>query len=377
MIPLTTYRVMKGYLCMFVFACDLELARPVSARAESAKLAGVPVQRFTKPIVRAGTYVDGEQRYDITNADLERWARNFSAMKANGFTVTIPDDHDTVGESEHTFGVVNELYQIGDTLHMIATITGSKGIEMALTVGSSIGVTENDWRDGENNSYEGNVLHHVAMTPVPVVGGLGTFIPIELALKAKHSETEIMDIDKAALCGAFKLSAKTKDAEVLTKVTDAHQAIVDAAEADKTKVVTLSQQVKDLKAAAKPGAPVVEVDENMLTLARDNVDLQLSASVQSGRMTPAARKLFEAELVDGDKLSMRLSQGGGLGFYKQVLKIINANDPKELKEVSGAQTGSMELSDGLKGKDKVNLLHADADRRAKAATPNQRTGYSN
>ena len=157
-------------------ACILRLRTgPARAVAKGRRVAGQPVRRFLKELIKAGHYVkesDGLE-FDVTPALIEHWAATFARMRANGLNVPVPSGHTHDGAANR--GWVRHLFRAGDSLYGVVDLVGD-GIPMAATNDVSIYAVP-EFTDGHGNRYRWPILH-VALCTDPVVPGLGGFLPI-------------------------------------------------------------------------------------------------------------------------------------------------------------------------------------------------------
>ncbi len=170
-------------------ACFLRL-RTGAARsvAKGRTVAGQPVRRILKELIKAGHYVkesDGLE-FNVTPALLEHWAATFARMRANGLNVPVPSGHTHDGAANR--GWVWHLFRAGDSLYGVVDLVGD-GIPMAATNDVSIYAVP-DFTDGHGNRYQWPILH-VALCTDPVVPGLGGFLPIAAALDSPPADAPV------------------------------------------------------------------------------------------------------------------------------------------------------------------------------------------
>ena len=170
-------------------ACFLRL-RTGAARsvAKGRTVAGQPVRRFLKELIKAGHYVkesDGLE-FNVTPALLEHWAATFARMRANGLNVPVPSGHTHDGAANR--GWVRHLFRAGDSLYGVVDLVGD-GIPMAATNDVSIYAVP-EFTDGHGNRYQWPILH-VALCTDPVVPGLGGFLPIAAALDSPPADAPV------------------------------------------------------------------------------------------------------------------------------------------------------------------------------------------
>ncbi len=177
-------------------ACFLRL-RTGAARAvaRERRVAGQPVRRFLKELIKAGHYVkeaDGLE-FDVTPMLLEHWAATFARMRANGLNVPVPSGHTHDGAANR--GWVRHLFRAGDSLYGVVDLVGD-GIPMAATNDVSIYAVP-EFTDGHGNRYRWPILH-VALCTDPVVPGLGGFLPIAAAIDSPPADVPVFRRQTAA-----------------------------------------------------------------------------------------------------------------------------------------------------------------------------------
>lgn len=314
----------------------------------------IPQRKFRKEIIRIGTYVKGDQQFEVTPSTLRNWIRQFRTMKRNGVKVPIPLSHDEDGESDKNRGWVNDLFVEGDSLFMTCTLIGNDAIETASRSDVSL-YSPPTFQDGKGNEYK-RPITHVALTTHPVVPGLSDFVPLAASLTCKETE---MDLGKLGKALSLDLGDKDKAEETIAAAFAQLRKDIDG---EKKKREAAEKERDALKVKVKP---VTEPDDTLVSLAADNRTMKLKQLVEAGRITPVVRDKLEALYVGDDNAALILSlKAGTQGEFDKVVAALAENDPVKLKESTGPQT--IKLSDSRKT-DEVNPLIADAERRAKAA----------
>ncbi len=177
-------------------ACFLRL-RTGAARAVAKRrsVAGQPVRRFLKELIKTGHYVkecDGLE-FDVTPDLLAHWAATFARMRANGLNVPVPSGHTHDGAANR--GWVRHLFRAGDSLYGVVDLVGD-GIPLAATNDVSIYAVP-EFTDGHGNRYQWPILH-VALCTDPVVPGLGGFLPIAAALDSPPADAPVFQMQTVA-----------------------------------------------------------------------------------------------------------------------------------------------------------------------------------
>lgn len=137
---------------------------------------GSPVKSYVKDLIRVGPWRDPRtgDTFNVTTEDLDRWAGEFSRMKANGVRVPVPEGH--TDEASANRGYVEGMFHDGTTLFGNIDLIGEDAIAMASRTEVSI-YAPASLTDGQGVKYD-NPIAHVALTPVPVISGQGGFVPI-------------------------------------------------------------------------------------------------------------------------------------------------------------------------------------------------------
>lgn len=329
---------------------------------------GAKVGRYRKEIIKVGEYVKKADnlRFVITPATLSHWVDTFRAMRENGVKIPVPLVHDenVTLDSESNRGWVDDLFVVDDALVMTCELF-DKDVENLVKRNDVSLFSPPEWTDGRGNRYV-RPIQHIALTPVPVVPGLGDFVPIA----ASFGDTK-MSVDLKQLGADIgikeELTAKNAGELILAFCTDLKDQVKTATD----KTASLS---KELEAAKKKPEPPdkknpAEVHPTVLRLAHRNRTMQVDALVAGARLTPAVRDKIKARKIgerDGDmaalKLSLEQEHEDDFDFW---MEMFAENDPVKLGEQTGAQT-KLELSDPNKGID-GDVLVKDAERRAKAA----------
>lgn len=308
---------------------------------------GVPRRIYAKDIIRTGRFVKAEDElsFEVDERLLDHWVRTFEAMQKVGVSVPVVAGHDGANDPDAVRGRVLSLWRDGDRLVMRAEMVGEDGILAAERSDVSI-YSPPDFTDGEGNEYTQPILH-VALTPNPVIPGLGAFIPLAASRRLKLAqEPAIMDALKkiAAALGIAEedLADETKAEELIIA------AIGKLADSKKVEASLDTPEPKDDGAS-----PAIEasrkVDPLTVRLVADANRTKLGALVSAGKITPAVRDKLEAELIgkDGAALALSLSKGDENRTFDAVVAALADNDPVKLAEQTKAQV--LSLSDGRKG----------------------------
>jgi len=334
---------------MILLSPETPLAMAGSAREEG----GQPVRRFTKQLIRKGSYhkaADGIS-FEVTDKALDHWAATFSAMKENGVKVPIPSGHSV--DPEDNRGWLVDMYREGDALVGVLDLVGEHGIEMAGTSDVSI-YAPGQWTDGHGNTYT-RPIRHVALCTDPVIPGLSGFVAVSASLGAAPEDVPVFTF-KTKGTPSMDLKKIQTELGIQTDMTDDNagdlilSGVVDLKKKQSTLEATSVSLVAKCDAMEKrladSGKSPVAPDPLMLSLASDNCKMKLDGLVQAGKVTPAVRDGLH-DLFVGDKgtaLALSLSSGQGMSHIDRLVEILALNIPVTLGEQTGRQSGDLQLS---------------------------------
>lgn len=311
-------------------ACFLRLRTgQARALAKGRSVAGQPVRRFLKELIKTGHYVkeaDGLE-FDVTPALLEHWAATFARMRANGLRVPVPNGHTHDGAANR--GWVRHLFRAGDSLYGVVDLVGD-GIPMAATNDVSIYAVPK-FTDGRGNRYRWPILH-VALCTDPVVPGLGGFLPIAAALDSPPADAPVFRMRTAAdprmpgaagaaagpnqrdflrkpLAGATMSIVDTSgQASAVDQISQAFsQAVLDVLQDDELDLKGKLARIKEILTAQEKAMAVFDEDENASPAsvpgpatggAAAPEDLAGMSPVVAARMGPIVARNRRHELAD-------------------------------------------------------------------------------
>lgn len=305
-----------------------------------ADVNGAPVFRFKKQLIRIGDYVKESDNleFSITQSTLRHWVATFQAMQENGVEVPVPLGHSF--DALQNRGYLRGLSIEGDFLVGLIDLIGKDAVELAARNDVSLYVPAS-FTDGKGKRYVRPIIH-VALTPYPVVPGLGDFQAVAASFvkeKAKMDWTKIRE--------ALGIKAELKDENA--------EALLLAAFEEAKKPVT--------PATTPEPKPTVELSPVVLELAIDNRKLKLGQLVDARRITPATRDKLVALFTKKETLALSLTNGDS---FNELVAVLADNDVLPLKgEQTGPQT-PVALSNAATQDGKDPLVE-DAKRRAEAA----------
>lgn len=368
--------------------------------------------RYRKHILKLGKFVKKSDnlRFEITPREFDHFERTFSQMQQNGVKVPLPLGH--TDDDHKNRGWVVGIERSTDDPNFLDAIIECDRPELIKENDVSVFVPPS-FTDGEGNEYM-RPIRHVALTPYPVIPGLGEFKAIAASFEDGDVSPEYdgsgADLSYEALLREAESLGEIADAndkmDDHRKAAFAYQRAADVAEKDgkdasncRSKAaahadeagITLSYDEDDtdslmlMRLSTKLGKPVSEDDvfkalkcadepkprpkKKTLKLAMDNRENRLRSLVKDGKATRAqvgtlakvhcSRKAVTLSLSD-DPEEAALSDSA----FNAAVAALSMNPKNSLLagEKSGPQT-KMELANELI-LDTSNPLLADAEARA-------------
>lgn len=314
-------------------AFDLADVSPWVCSDETNKL-------YRKKILKVGNFeksTDGI-KFDVTPRSLDHLVNTFKEMRANGVRVPLPMGH-TTDESKNK-GWVVDMEHDGESLWATIQFTVDNAEELTKSNDVSVYIPH-EKKDGQGRLYH-RPITHVALTPYPVIPGLGDFQAVAASF-VKESSMDWSKLQKAL--------------GISTVMTDENAVglIAEAFEKAKTPVATTPIS------ASQPPA--------VINIVKDNRRMRLDSLVTAGKLSPAVRD----ELIvafNADKAIALSFDTPDADNFDLVVKALEKNEPLKAGVKSGIQ-----LSDPLKtgNTGETSPLVEDAKRRAAAASKQVRT----
>ncbi len=317
---------------------------------------GVGIRKFRKELVRTGVYYKANtgKTFSINEALLDHWVMSFNTFMLTGLEVPVIPSHSEVDKG---LGYLTSVERVGGSLYGILELSGAEAEDLVRNNNVSI-YSPAEYVDGFGNFYS-RPLVHVALTPFPLIPGLGKFESLAASLLVNMEP--IMDEKK--LRELFGISEEVKSEELAvtieasltdmrTKLAAKEEEVNVLKKANDDQTLELSQ----IKQKQKP-------DSALLELAAENLELSLTGLVNNGNILPIVKtKLLDA-LVGKDNETLCLSiQNGTLPVVKSIVAALSENTAFNKEELSGAQ--DLELS--ARGKVEKSAVVKDAEERANA-----------
>lgn len=246
----------------------------------------VPVAYFWKDSIQAGQYVHPgtQQKLSVDAARIDGWVDKFHQMRAAGIEIPTPIDHSD--KAKDNLGFVVDAKRTGDRLSLLHQVIGEDAAMTALRNRCSLCI-EPDYVDERGKSW-GDAFTHSAFTPVPVVSGMGSFVPFA-ASRDRQSETPIFylsadsggpEMDYKILREILGVAADVPDDKLLDQVkvlkTTAATATANLSRAETAegKVSELTAKVTTL--SRTPTAPDPEMLRDRCENTRDKINLSMA-----------------------------------------------------------------------------------------------------
>lgn len=282
---------------------------------EPAGEGGTEASYVDKDVIALGTYTsdDWDEPLEVTAERMDRWISGFNAMDAKGVSVPLLTKHKFSDvEPKEVLGYVTGM-RVTDDGRFVARIHANDPAARAdmERVGQvSIGLLKN-LKDGTGHEY-GEAINHVALTPTPVVPNQGPFISIAaerggagVVLKRKAAVKEGKDMmDMQAFSRGLRALVTQYADRDPDKLLDLLLEKIDTVDIPNALVAFESGAKALERKASKP----VGLDPEVRDLLRDSLSGQLDALVESGRITPDARKDLAGALLGEDRMLTRGDQ---------------------------------------------------------------------
>lgn len=325
-----------------------------------------PITYLDKDTIEEGQYVDPKTGGVVkaSRKDINEWARKLNEMSAAGvLEPSVPMDHSR--KSTDNLGIVKraKVREVGGKARLVLThaLVGEEAPLIALRNRSSLGIDPN-YVDGKGKKW-GSCIVHSAITPDPVVAGMGCFTPAQLSrgqagntvyLLSRKEPVMAMDPKrKKSLCKMLGMDDSTPDETLMSKVPDedAQDQIakqdedmktlgrhIEKLNGDLTAVTAERDAAKNEVVTLSRGEPENEPDESTLYMLSRSLQTEREAAIVAGGIDEATAKKIDGILNENGKPSkIALSRIGDdmepVAF--KVWQALRANKPV----VHGGKTG--------------------------------------
>lgn len=351
------------------------------------EVSGQPASYFWKELIKTGEYVNEPRKFELSVPDdrIKGWAKTGKAMLAAGVRIPIVCDHSE--KARDAVGNVIDFKADASGLLSLCQFIGPDAPLLAARNDVSVGIREK-FIDGSGRDW-GDAITHVALTPVPVVGGLDPFIaasrsddsdPVLLKLKAA-SRVAADDVPASIPAttpnsggtAMYQCSLSPEQLEKFKKLVPGgdtltpetlHEKLLHAMSQSETQRLMslntdLTTQVREMSAKMpKPMDPDAEA------LVIDSAKVKFDSLAARGAITPAVKdKLLSLLVTDGTKnntiaLSRSSNPQGDKPLAFAIADALVDNKPVAPGTATGLQTLSRSVPD--EGE-------ADAEKRKKDA----------
>lgn len=336
------------------------LASPAVAVGTQINAGGVPTQKLRKEIIRVGEFAKGDKPISISLDLLNHWATTFHKMAEAGIKIPVPKDHSM--KAEDSMGNVVDMFVEGDSLIGVLEMIGQDAITMALRNGVSL-YSPADWQDGKGNTFARPVVH-VALTPYPVIPGLGEWEAISASFIEKGQGMNWKQIRESI--GADDKTFPDDMAE-----DKAAELILAAVSTEREKAKLLEKQLEEIKKQlaglklSKTTETKEPVNPMLLSLMGENRRMKINAlaSGEKPSITPAVAKELIGLYADGDGLMLSLSSSPDQ--FDKLLAVLEKNSA--LVGLRQEKTGAQVLQLSMTSDTADKSLVASADKAATSA----------
>ncbi len=316
---------------------------------------------FWKELIYVGSFhkkTDSESmKFAVSERDIDNWVATHRLFMSRGIAVPLPKDHSF--DVEASRGTVTDMIKKTDTKGRIALFGKVKfadleAAKLAITAKVSIYVPP-EYTDAHENTYS-HPIRHVALTDYPVVNSLDGFIAASFNEGAKN-----MPFKKLANALGVKFADDDDDDKISAAIA--------------SEFATLKKGIKAAQDGGDDGdngsggdgetttteEPKPTVSASMRAMLQENRDNKIDGLVLAGKITPAVATGLKEQYCTEGTLTLSLTTDKYDDGFGRIMETLSKNDPVVLGEQTGGQTNRATLK---LGKDEVNPLHADADKRS-------------
>ncbi len=173
-------------------------------------VSGQPVAYFWKDVIACGTYRHPSSEFSVSvdPQRIARWAQTGRDMLAGGVAIPINCDHSDAARD--CVGYVRDFAVRGDRLLALCQLIGEDAPLLAARNLVSAGIVP-DFTDGQGRRW-GDAIVHIALTPVPVVGGQEAFMQAASATGAVDGQ--ILTLARATAAPVVVAAAADESADL-------------------------------------------------------------------------------------------------------------------------------------------------------------------
>lgn len=302
---------------------------------------------FRKQLIYVGSFKKKEQRFTITEQDIDHWVATHPLILAEGAEVPLPVEHSTSPEACR--GFVEGLEKAPDAkgrVSLFGYIRFSKPEYENLAASSQVSIYVPPV-DEINGKPFVRPVRHVALTNYPVITGLDKWT----AIACSFSEGEIMKelmIAIAALLG-FELPAEGEPTQ--EEFVELAKKALEKKEPEKE---------PESKKVVDPSIAASNVSALLLSTTRDLRHMKIDALVAAGKINGAQAKALKTQYAEDGVLKLSLADGAGPDGFDNQLMVLSMNSSQF--SVAEKSSGQHEPQGG--DSDLVKNAQKRAERRA-------------
>jgi hypothetical protein len=358
-----------------------------------------PVAYLEKDVIECGNYVHPitKQRFDVDEKRLDHWAKNVNDMIAAGLEIPTPVDHaetqlartqhdDPYVSADDNLGFVVGARRVGDRLRLTHQVIGDDAVAKAMRNRASVLVLP-EYIDEKGRKWTDCIVHS-AYTPMPVVSGMGEFLPIaasrtgsgetkapvytvareansgdptmsnilddkqleqirsELVANSGVSVADAAAMDEPALiekmfemCFGAGSDSANKDPNVQAAASDAK---VQPMGLSRSKLAKIYIDLKNQLALSRAGGNgEIKLDDELAADRLSDVDDKIDGLVTAKKLKPTQATVVKAFLRNGEKPNklMLARVNGGKMPAQLLVDALSENDPIAAPGQSGGKTG--------------------------------------
>jgi hypothetical protein len=252
-------------------------------------------KRYYKTIAKVGEYVHTGAKFDfaITNDLLDHWNLSFKEFNEAGIKVPIPLGHSV--DPKLNKGFVTGLFKNQDKLIAQMDLVASEADDLVASQDVSL-YSPPEYEDSKGKKHKRPIVH-VALTPYPVLPGLGDFSDKAIACSLNLSDSEIEEL-KLSLKGRSMDLEKLKGAFGVEEVTE--DSLIE-------KFQSLSTERDELQKKIKTAGKKLELSKPMLEIVTDSRMTKVDSLVKDRKIAPAVGESLKKILCSEDRISLALS----------------------------------------------------------------------
>lgn len=321
------------------------------------KMVSHPITYLDKDVIEEGQYVHPRTGRVVhaTRQQIKDWVSKFNQMSSTGVLEPgVPVDHSVA--SRDNLGFVKAARAVEFTnpnnpnekrlrLRLTHALIGEDAALTALRNRASLGI-DPDYVDGKGKRW-GSVIVHSAITPEPVVSGMGEFSASSVTLsRGQQTEPYLLSAKESTMV-TLPVELRTKFAKIVdvdpsdTTVTDEVLLSRVAKEFSdiETDMVEVNSEMQTLSRAVADKTTEIETlsrgavavpDENVLALLSNSFATDREAAVAEGGVDSATATALHGILCPGNKpgqIALARTDGDITPAYSKIFAALRKNKP--------------------------------------------------